>query len=87
MKINFAAATDCNPADWAVKPKAVTQWDSTNATQTESPTEGGAQHTIELRVSQNFYDAVTLLAKTDGITKADVIRGAVYSVIKGVLQN
>jgi hypothetical protein len=77
MEIDFAAATECDPADWAVKPKAVTQWESTGAAQTESPTEGGAQHTIELRVSQNFYDVVTLLAKADGISKADVIRRAV----------
>jgi len=27
LDIDFAAATDCNPADWAVKPKAVTQWE------------------------------------------------------------
>ena len=26
LDIDFAAATDFNPADWAVKPKAVTQW-------------------------------------------------------------
>ena len=39
IEIDFAAATDCNPADWAVKPKAVTQWDSTNVTQTEGPAE------------------------------------------------
>ena len=27
MEIDFAASTDGHPAEWAVKPKAVKQWD------------------------------------------------------------
>ena len=35
------------------------------------------QKRIELRVSQSFFEAVKLLADTEGITRADVIRKAV----------
>lgn len=35
------------------------------------------QKRIELRVSQSFFEAVKLLAETEGITRADVIRKAV----------
>jgi hypothetical protein len=36
-----------------------------------------AQKRIELRVSQSFFEAVKLLADTEGIARADVIRKAV----------
>lgn len=35
------------------------------------------QKRIELRVSQSFFEAVKLLAETEGIARADVIRKAV----------
>jgi hypothetical protein len=35
------------------------------------------QKMIELRVSQSFFEAVKLLADTEGIARADVIRKAV----------
>jgi hypothetical protein len=35
------------------------------------------QKRIELRVSQSFFEAVKLLADTEGIARADVIRKAV----------
>jgi|688.fasta_scaffold00953_39 hypothetical protein len=73
LDIDFAASTVGNPEDWAVKPKAVTQWIEPEC----SPTDDADQKIIELRVNQTFYDAVKLLAETEGIARADVIRKAV----------
>ena len=79
LDIDFAAATDNDPGDWAVKPKAVTQWEELEC----APTDDADQKIIELRVTQTFYDAVKLLAETEGITSADVIRKAVSRYING----
>jgi hypothetical protein len=94
LDIDFAASSERSPADWIQKPKAVTQWNelecaSTDVAQTEpldislNPAEDGAQKIIELRVSQTFYDAVKLLAETEGIARADVIRKAVSRYVNG----
>jgi hypothetical protein len=42
------------------------------------------QKVVELRISQDFYDAVRILAEADGIKPADVIRSAVclYTKVK-----
>ena len=88
LDIDFAAGTENDPASWAVKPKAVTQWEepecsATDETQTEpsdipfSPAEDADPVLIQLRVSQTFFKAVKLLAETEGIARADVIRKAV----------
>jgi hypothetical protein len=82
LDIDFAASTDCNPADWAVKPKAVTQWQEPEC----SPTDDADQKIIELRVTQTFYDAVKLLAGTEGISSADVIRKAVCHYAKAQVE-
>ena len=93
LDIDFAAATDNDPCSWAVKPKAVTQWEEpecapTGVAQTEpsdvpfSPC-GDGPVVVRLVVTQTFYDAVKLLAETEGISSADVIRKAVSRYING----
>jgi hypothetical protein len=98
LDIDFAASTDCNPADWIQKPKAVTQWNeleraSTVVKQGEcfdtgiGTSEDGTQtYKIDLRVSKTFYEAVKILAEEEGIAKSDLIRKAVCHYAKAQVE-